>query len=115
MLIINSYYSISPFFLQTSYEKSKPELVCRALEVVGAYIAWIDIGLIANERFVPVLIRFMSDPLLQESASDCIYEIISKGMEPRGKMELIESFMNVFQSASVFDVTDVSCIVAISI
>ncbi len=86
---------------------SNPELTCRCLDVIGAYVSWIDISLIANDRFVCVLLRFMSNPLLRETACDCIHEIISKGMEPLVKLELIESFMTMLQNAGVFSVTQV--------
>lgn len=90
------------------YEQSCPELTCQCLEVVGAYVSWIDINLVANDRFVPILLKFMNDPLLRESACDCIHEIISKGMDPIAKTKLIESFISVLQSAGVFSITDVS-------
>lgn len=97
--------------LQTTYEQSHPDMVCRTMEVIGAYISWIDIGLIANERFVGVLLKFMSNPLLRESACDCICEIIVKGMEPLAKVELIQSFMSVLQGAGIFNVSEVKLFV----
>ncbi|WAR26687.1 XPOT-like protein [Mya arenaria] len=71
--------------------------------VVGKYISWIDIGLIANEQFVPVIIRFLSNALLRESACDCISEIVSKGMEPRAKTKLVESFTHVLEESGHFN------------
>jgi len=68
------------------YENSQPELVCLCLDVIGLYIAWIDINLIANDRIVPVLLRFLKMPLLRESACDCITEIVHKGMDPEAKV-----------------------------
>jgi len=37
---------------QVKFEQSSSALVCQAMEVVGAYISWIDITLVANDRFV---------------------------------------------------------------
>ena len=76
--------------------------------MIGAYISWIDITLIANDRFVPVLLNFMALPLLRESACDCIHEIINKGMEPLAKVKLIESFSTLLQSAGLLTVDNVS-------
>lgn len=38
------------FQILTAYQQSHPELTCQCLEVVGAYVSWIDLSLIANER-----------------------------------------------------------------
>ena len=70
-------------------------------------MSWIDINLIANDRFVAVLLRFMSLPLLRESTADCIHEIISKGMDPVAKTKLIESFTAVLGNAGVMNVDEV--------
>ena len=79
------------------------------LDVIGAYVSWIDVALIANERFVQVLLRFMAMPLLRESACDCVHEIVCKGMEPTAKTTLIESFVSVLENAGLLKVTDVCC------
>lgn len=77
------------FGTQATYEMSQPELVCSCLNVVGLYVAWIDINLIANDRMVPVLIRYLKQPLLRESACECVTEIVHKGMEPEEKVGLL--------------------------
>ena len=33
------------------FESQRPDIVCMCHEVIGAYISWIDISLIANDRF----------------------------------------------------------------
>lgn len=43
--LVESWFQI----LQT-YQQSHPELTCQCLEVVGAYVSWIDLSLIANDR-----------------------------------------------------------------
>lgn len=43
--LVESWYQI----LQT-YQGSHSELTCQCLEVVGAYVSWIDLNLIANDR-----------------------------------------------------------------
>lgn len=71
-------------------------------------MSWIDIGLIANDRFVPVIIRFMSNPLLRESACDCIHDIVSKGMDPVAKTKLVESFTDVLDNVGVLNLSEVT-------
>lgn len=70
--------------------------------MIGAYILWIDINLIANERFVAILVNDLSHFALRESAADCIYGIISKGMDPLSKVKLVESFSDLLSSAGIF-------------
>ena len=94
--------------LQTAYETSQPELACLCLDVVGKFVSWIDITLVANDHYVPVLLRFLSQPLLRESACDCIYEVLGKGMEPMAKLRLVESFVSVLDSAGVLNPPEVS-------
>jgi len=92
------------YLILITYETAMPSLACACLDVIGAYVSWIDIGLIANERFVSVLLRFMSNVLLRESACDCISEIISKGMDSVEKINLIQSFTSVLDNAGLLNV-----------
>jgi len=84
-------------------------VVCVCLDVIGAYVSWIDVSLIANERFVQVLLQFMAVPLLRETACDCVHEIICKGMEPTAKTALIESFVSVLETNGLLTVSQVCC------
>lgn len=88
------------------YDKSNPELVCHCHDVIGAYISWIDISLIANDRFVRKLVDHLKEPLIREAAADCIHEIITKGMDPVTKTQLIESFVTVLDQAGVLKPID---------
>ncbi|CAH3141687.1 unnamed protein product [Porites evermanni] len=64
---------------------------------------WIDIGLIANDRFISTFLQYMSVEVLRESACDCIHEIIMKGMEPLAKKELVESLLSVLEKSSILE------------
>ncbi|XP_030004440.1 exportin-T isoform X2 [Sphaeramia orbicularis] len=97
--LVESWFQI----LQT-YQQSHPELTCQCLEVVGAYVSWIDLNLIANDRFVNLLLSQMSVEELREEACDCLYEIINKGMDPVDKTKLVESLCQVLQSVGFFNV-----------
>uniref|UniRef100_A0A3Q3B8C5 Exportin-T n=1 Tax=Kryptolebias marmoratus TaxID=37003 RepID=A0A3Q3B8C5_KRYMA len=91
------------FQILTAYQQSHPELTCQCLEVVGAYVSWIDLNLIAND-FVNLLLSQMSVEELREEACDCLFEIINKGMDPVDKTKLVESLCRVLQSAGFFNV-----------
>lgn len=99
--LVDSWYQI----LKT-YENSLPSLICLCLDVIGAYIEWIDIGLIANEKFISLLLRYMSVEVLRESACDCMHEIIIKGMEPVAKQELVESLLSVLEKSGVLQLQE---------
>lgn len=97
--LVESWYQI----LHT-YQQSHPELTCQCLEVVGAYVSWIELNLIANDRFVNLLLSQMSVEELREEACDCLFEIVNKGMDPVDKTKLVESLCRVLQSAGFFNV-----------
>lgn len=97
--LVESWFQI----LQT-YQRSHPELTCQCLEVVGAYVSWIDLNLIANDRFVNLLLSQMSMEELREEACDCLFEIVNKGMDPMDKTKLVESLCQVLQTAGFFNI-----------
>lgn len=63
-------------FQSDSLTVPKPKIAELCLNVIGAYVAWIDIGLIANDRFVPLIIRALLDEETQEAAADCVCSIL---------------------------------------
>ncbi|CAH3184242.1 unnamed protein product, partial [Porites lobata] len=93
----------SRFQILKTYENSVSSITCLCLDIIGAYIEWIDIGLIANDRFISTFLRYMSVEVLRESACDCIHEIIMKGMEPLAKKELVESLQSVLEKSSILE------------
>lgn len=44
--LVESWYQILH-----SYQYTNSEVLCQCLEVVGAYVSWIDLSLIANDRY----------------------------------------------------------------
>ncbi|MGH0116589.1 UNVERIFIED_CONTAM: hypothetical protein FKN15_014789 [Acipenser sinensis] len=97
--LVESWYEI----LHT-YQHSNSELTCQCLEVVGAFVSWIDLSLIANDRFVNMLLGHMSVEVLREEACDCLFEIVNKGMDPIDKTKLVESLCQVLQAAGLFSI-----------
>eukprot|EP00741_Cyanophora_paradoxa_P006603 tig00001027_g6388.t1 len=69
---------------------SAPDLAKACLTTLARYVAWIDIGLVATERFVQLFFTFLSSPQLRDEAADCLLEMVGKGMDPVLKASLIE-------------------------
>jgi exportin-T len=88
-------------YFQKTYETSNPELVNQCLDVIGAYVAWIDIALVANDRFFELLLSLLHRMDSREAAADCLHDIISKGMEPLDKLQLVETLVSVLQSSGI--------------
>lgn len=97
--LVESWYQI----LQTS-QHTNSEVTCQCLEVIGAYVSWIDLTLIANDRFINMLLSHMSIEVLREEACDCLFEIVNKGMDPIDKTKLVESLCRVLQSSGFFSI-----------
>uniref|UniRef100_A0A2R9C7I9 Exportin-T n=1 Tax=Pan paniscus TaxID=9597 RepID=A0A2R9C7I9_PANPA len=97
--LVESWYQISQNFQYTN-----SEVMCQCLEVVGAYVSWIDLSLLANDRFINMLLGHMSIEVLREEACDSLFEVVNKGMDPVDKMKLVESLCQVLQSAGFFSI-----------
>ena len=60
---------------------------CRhALYVLALYVPWVDIALVANDSFLPLLTSFAAHAGLHEGACGVLTELVVKGMEPRAKL-----------------------------
>lgn len=68
-----------------------------------------DINLVANDKFVPCLVKYLSNGEVQDAAADCIHDILNKGMDPVSKAKLVESFYSVLSNAGVWEVLKVGC------
>lgn len=89
-------------FFQTVLNSQYPMITRLCLQVIGKYIQWIDINLVANDRFVPVLVSNLCNHEIRESAADCIQEVVSKGMDPIDKTKLVQSFSRVLADAGIW-------------
>uniref|UniRef100_A0A8K9X5B4 Exportin-T n=1 Tax=Oncorhynchus mykiss TaxID=8022 RepID=A0A8K9X5B4_ONCMY len=81
--LVESWYQILG-----AYQQSHPEITCQCLEVVGAYVSWIDLNLIANDRYVSLSVVSLS--------------VVSLSVV--NKTKLVESLCQVLQSAGFFNV-----------
>ncbi|KAL4444906.1 hypothetical protein ABPG77_003956 [Micractinium sp. CCAP 211/92] len=78
--------------LLAAYSGPAPDAAAAVLETVQRYVHWIDIGLVANDRFVPLLFNALNAQHegLRGAAADVLTEIVSKRMEVGAKLSLIQ-------------------------
>ncbi|XP_058108611.1 exportin-T isoform X2 [Magnolia sinica] len=88
--IVHAWYDIV-----FSYKNSDPDLAAAVLDTMRRYITWIDIGLIANNAFVPLLFELiLLDGQLEQlraAAAGCVLAIVLKRMDPQPKLSLLQS------------------------
>lgn len=98
------------YSLVVAYKSQDPSLAAAALEAVQKYVAWVDIGLVANERFVPLLFGFLAtaaEPFkLRGAACDCLLAVVSKKMDGLAKLALLRRLQIVEVCKSLTDVKD---------
>ena len=88
--IVRAWYDIVSL-----YPSSNPTIAAMVLDTMRRYISWIDIGLVANDAFVPLFFDLIISKVLPEqlrsSAAGCLLAIVSKRMEPKQKLGLLQS------------------------
>jgi exportin-T len=69
-----------------TYHASSPDTAASVLETVQRYVHWIDIGLVANDTFVPLLFTVLDAPQehLKGAAADVLTEIVRWGCRAIG-------------------------------
>lgn len=87
--VVAAWYS-----LIVMYKTPSPQLAAQVLEMMQKYVAWIDIGLVANDRFVPLLFDFLVSSheylQLRGAAAECLLAIVSKRMDASSKLALLQ-------------------------
>ncbi|CAB4302763.1 unnamed protein product [Prunus armeniaca] len=88
--IVRAWYDIV-----SMYKNSDEELCASVLESMRRYISWIDIGLIVNDAFIPLLFELVLVGGLSEqlrgAAAGCLSAVVSKRMDPQSKLPLLQS------------------------
>lgn len=88
--IVRAWYDIVSL-----YRRSNPDLAAMVLDTMRRYIAWIDVGLVANDAFVPLLFDVLLteglNEQLREAAASCLLAVVSKRMDPKQKLTLLQS------------------------
>lgn len=83
------------FEIVSMYRNSDQELCTSALESMRRYISWIDIRLIVNDAFIPllfelILVSGLSDQL-RGAAVRCLLAVVSKRMDAQPKLSLLQN------------------------
>ncbi|XP_011035726.1 PREDICTED: exportin-T-like isoform X2 [Populus euphratica] len=77
------------------YWNSDPDLCSGLLDSMRRYISWIDIGLIVNDLFIPLLFQMIlvdgGSDQLQGAAAGCVLAVVSKRMDHRSKLSILQS------------------------
>ncbi|KAJ7963291.1 exportin-T [Quillaja saponaria] len=88
--IVRAWYDIV-----SMYKNSDQELCTSVLDSTRRYISWIDIGLVANDAFIPLLFDLILVDGLSEqlrgAAVRCLLAVVSKRMESQSKLSLLQS------------------------
>ncbi|XP_010937337.1 exportin-T-like isoform X2 [Elaeis guineensis] len=75
------------------YRSSAAALAAAALDTMKRYVSWIDITLVANDAFIPLLFDLILAPgspeQLRSAAAGCVLAIVLKRMDPRSKFALL--------------------------
>nr|XP_034896148.1 exportin-T-like isoform X2 [Populus alba] len=77
------------------YWNSDPDLCSGVLDSMRRYISWIDIGLIVNDLFIPLLFQLIlvdgGSDQLQGAAAGCVLAVVSKRMDHQSKLSILQS------------------------
>ena len=86
--VVETWYNLLVVF-----HENHRDTVNSTLEVMKPYIDWIDIGLIINYRFLPILFKLATMPDYAAKAMEIFTGLLEKGMErdPRAKLELMQT------------------------
>ncbi|XP_021638920.2 exportin-T isoform X2 [Hevea brasiliensis] len=83
------------FGIVSMYRNSDPELCSSVLDSMRRYISWIDIGLIVNDVFLPLLFELIlvdeEFEQLQGAAAGCVLAVVSKRMDPQSKLTILQN------------------------
>lgn len=88
--IVRAWYDIVSMYRSSDFE------VCTSvLDCMRRYISWIDINLIANDAFIPLLFELILANGLSEqfrgAAVGCVLAVVSKRMDPQSKLTLLQT------------------------
>jgi len=88
--IVNVWYEIV-----SMYRNSDLDLCSSVLESMRRYISWIDIGLIVNDAFIPLLFQLIlvsgRSEQLQGAAAGCVLAVVSKRMDHQSKLAILQN------------------------
>ncbi|PVU99352.1 hypothetical protein BB559_000762 [Furculomyces boomerangus] len=88
------------------FEEIGESLVEQALSLISVYISWIDIKLVVNEKFIPIVFSYLYHNTLCTAVVKCLSSIVRKGMPFIEKLSLIE-FLNLGGVLSQIKLNDI--------
>ncbi|CAJ0601007.1 unnamed protein product [Cylicocyclus nassatus] len=77
---------------------------CLCLDAVAAFVDWIDVELVANDVFVPLVIARLGNKDTSEAAVRAVSALIQKGMPASKKLSLVTALMEVMRSNHLISV-----------
>ena len=79
--------------LLVCFHEQNTAVTDQTLSVMNSYIGWIDIELVLNERFLPLLFKLATIPEYCGSTMETFTAFLDKGMDrdPRQKLELMQT------------------------
>ncbi|KAI8146411.1 armadillo-type protein [Fennellomyces sp. T-0311] len=78
------------FELLQEFRTQNPNISQLALKNIGAYVSWMDISLVVNDQVMNALYELLGDANLRIAASECLADVVSKGMQPLDKLRMIQ-------------------------
>ncbi|CAJ0558580.1 unnamed protein product, partial [Mesorhabditis spiculigera] len=75
-------------------------------EVVAAYVDWIDLELVANERFVPLLMKGLAKSETSEEAIQAVEGLVQKGMPASRKLFLTSGLLNFIKTNNLLAISE---------
>eukprot|EP00898_Chlorokybus_atmophyticus_P004220 jgi/Chlat1/479/Chrsp103S00979 len=87
MQVLDAWYT-----LLSQYHTMLPDLAGQVLQTMQRYISWMDINLIASDRFMVLLFQFLSAShvKLRIGACDCLMEVVGKRMDAISKLAMLQ-------------------------
>jgi exportin-T len=82
------------YLILQTFHQTRAGLVQDCLRSMAAFIPWLDIHLIVNDKFVPALYSLLEKDEFVEEVAACLTEIVLKKMEPAAKRALISSVID---------------------
>ncbi|GAA5810830.1 hypothetical protein MFLAVUS_004257 [Mucor flavus] len=93
------------FELLQEFRSTNPSIAQLALKNIGSYIAWMDISLVVNDQVMNVLYELLADSNLRIPACECLADVISKGMLPMDKLNMLQ-MLNITNMLTRLDLSD---------
>ncbi|KAI8639645.1 armadillo-type protein [Parasitella parasitica] len=93
------------FDLLQEFRSTNHSIAQLSLKNIGSFVAWMDISLVVNDQVMGVLYELLSDANLRIPASECLADVISKGMLPVDKLNMLQ-MLNITDILSRLDLSE---------